>query len=73
MKKIPWNVMMIAGAVMALLVAARCIATVCMERYYGRTNWVAVILADPWFYVGVAAAAVVCICAIACLVEQRKK
>ena len=73
MKKIPWNAMMIASAVMALLVAARCIATACMERYYGRSDWVSVILQDPWFYVGIAAAVLVCISAIACLIRQRKE
>lgn len=73
MKKIPWNVIMIASTVMTLLVAARCIATACMELYYGRRNWVSVILQDPWFYVGIVTAALVCISAIACLIRQRKE
>ena len=73
MKKIPWKTMMIGSTVMTVLVAARCIATACMELYYGRADWVSVILRDPWFYVGVAAAALVCTSAIACLVEQRNK
>ena len=72
MKKIPWNAIMIGSTVMMVLVVARCIATACMELYYGRTDWVSVILQDPWFYVGIAASILVCICAIACLLEQGK-
>ena len=73
MKKIPWKAVMIGSAVMTVLVAARCVATVLMERYYGRTAWVSVILQDPWFYVGIAAAAVVCISAIVCLLERGNR
>ena len=73
MKKIPWNVIMIGSTVMMVLVVARCIATACMELYYGRTDWVSVILRDPWFYVGVAASILVCISAIACLIRMRKE
>ena len=72
MKKFPWKARMIGSTVMMVLVVARCVATACMERYYGRTDWVPVILADPWFYVGISAAAVVCICAIVCLLTQGK-
>ena len=72
MKKFPWKALMIGSTVMMVLVVARCIATACMERYYGRTNWVPVIMADPWFYVGITAAAVVCICAVVCLLEQGR-
>lgn len=73
MKKIPFQTIMICGAVLTLLVAARCITTACMELYYGRPDWVSVILADPWFYVGVAAAALVGISAIATLIQSRKR
>lgn len=72
MKKFPWKALMIGSTVMMALVVARCIATACMEMYYGRTDWVPVIMADPWFYVGIAAAAVVCICAVVCLLEQGR-
>lgn len=72
MKKIPFKAIMICSTVMMVLVVVRCIATACMELYYGRTDWVSVILRDPWFYVGIAAAVLVCISAIGCLIHQRK-
>ena len=65
--------LMIGSTVMTVLVLARCIATVFMERYYGRTEWIPVVLDDPWFYVGIAAMILVCITAIAILIRGRKK
>ena len=72
MKKIPFKGMMVGGIVMTVLVLARCVATICMERYYGRTEWMNVILQDFWFYVGIAAVVVFCISAIVCIVRGRK-
>ena len=65
--------LMIGSTVMTVLVLARCIATVFIERYYGRTEWLHVILADPWFYVGIAAVVLVYITAIATLILARKR
>jgi hypothetical protein len=65
--------LMIGSTVMTVLVLARCIATVFIERYYGRTEWFPVILNDPWFYVGIAAIILVYITAIATLILTRKR
>lgn len=73
MKKIPWKGILIGCTVMTVLVLARCIATVCMELYYGRTAWMNVILQDGWFYVGIAAASVSIISGIVCLVERKRQ
>ena len=67
-----WRAMMIGSTVMTVLVLTRCIATACMELYYGRTDWLSVILQDPWFYVGIAAVVLVYISAIVGLIQRRK-
>jgi hypothetical protein len=72
MRKILQNIMFVS-TVMTVLVLARCIATVFIERYYGRTEWFPVILNDPWFYVGIAAVVLVYITAIATLILARKR
>jgi uncharacterized membrane protein len=58
--------------VLVLLVLARCIATVARELYYGRDQWMDLILQDTWFYVGIAAVVVLYISAIVCIVRTRK-
>ena len=65
--------LMIGSTVMTVLVLARCIATAFIERYYGRTEWLPVVLADPWFYVGIAAAVLALITAIATFIQERKR
>ncbi len=70
MKRIPWKGIFIGSLILFVLVLARCIATVLREQYYGRTQFMDVILQDPWFYVGIAAVAVVFISAIVCLIEN---
>ena len=65
--------LMIGSTVMTVLVLARCIATALMERYYGRPDWLPVVLADPWFYVGAAALVLVYITALATLIQGRKR
>ena len=72
MRKILQNIMFVS-TVMTVLVLGRCIATVFIERYYGRTEWFPVILNDPWFYVGIAAVVLVYITAIATLILARKR
>lgn len=71
MKKIPWRGICVGSTVMTVLVLARCIATVAREIYYNRTGYMALILQDPWFYVGIAAAAVTGIAAVMCILEHR--
>ena len=71
MKKIPWKSICIGSIVMSVLVLARCVATIARELYYGRDQWMNLILRDPWTYVGMAAVAIVYISAIVCLVESK--
>lgn len=73
MKKSPWKTILIGSTVMTVLVLARCIATACMELYYGRTDWINKILQDPWLYVGAAAVLLVYISALASLIQNHKK
>ena len=72
MKKTPWKGIFIGSMVMTVLVLARCIATVARELYYGRDQWMDLILRDAWFYVGIAAVVVLYISAIVCIVRSRK-
>ena len=72
MKKAPWKGIFIGSMVMTVLVLARCIATVARELYYGRDQWMDLILQDAWFYVGIAAVVVLYISAIVCIVRSRK-
>jgi uncharacterized membrane protein len=71
-KKTPWKGIFIGSMVLVLLVLARCIATVARELYYGRDQWMDLILQDTWFYVGIAAVVVLYISAIVCIVRTRK-
>jgi hypothetical protein len=64
--------LMIGSTVMTVLVLARCIATIFLERYYGRTDWQAAVLADPWFYVGIVAVVLVYATALITLIRNRK-
>ena len=72
MKKTPWKGIFLGSLVLVLLVLARCIATVARELYYGRDQWMDLILQDTWFYVGIAAVVVLYISAIVCIVRTRK-
>jgi uncharacterized membrane protein len=71
-KKTPWKGIFLGSMVLVLLVLARCIATVARELYYGRDQWMDLILQDTWFYVGIAAVVVLYISAIVCIVRTRK-
>lgn len=72
MKKTPWKGIFLGSMVLVLLVLARCIATVARELYYGRDQWMDLILQDTWFYVGIAAVVVLYISAIVCIIRTRK-
>jgi uncharacterized membrane protein len=71
-KKTPWKGIFLGSMVLVLLVLARCIATVARELYYGRDQWMDLILQDTWFYVGIAAVVVLYISAIVYIVRTRK-
>lgn len=71
MKKIPFKQIMFGCLAMALLVAARSAVTVGKAFYY-RTDWVAKLVEDPWFIVGLVAAAVGLL-ALLLMMWQRKE
>ncbi len=72
MKTIPWKGLCIGCTVLTVLVIARCIATAARELYYNRTGWMALILRDGWFYVGIAAALVGVISGVMWWQDKRK-
>ena len=72
MKRKTWKTICILSLVMTVLVLARCVATAVRELYYGRTEWMDVIVQDPWLYVGGAALFVVYISAIVYLASYKK-
>lgn len=57
MKKIPWKTIALICLVAAVLIVARSAVTVGKAIYFGQ-DWPAKLVADPWFYLGIAAAAV---------------
>ena len=72
MKRKTWKTICILSLVMTFLVLARCVATAVRELYYGRSQWLDVILQDPWLYVGGGALFLVYISAIAYLASYKK-
>ena len=62
MHKIPLRPIGTVCALLVLLVVGRCAVTVGRALYYGNANWPALLRADPWFYVGMVAAAVSAVC-----------
>ncbi len=70
MKKIPWKGITAACLSLALLVVARCVVTVGKAQYYGQ-DWIAKVMEDPWFLVGILAAALG-LGALAALAVQNK-
>lgn len=71
MKKIPWKYVVFASLGMVVLVAARSAVSIGKSIYYGY-NWYAELAEDPWFYVGIAAAAVGLIALVAMAVQRKK-
>ncbi len=57
MKCIPWRGLAMGCGTLAVLVVFRCIITAGRFLYYGGTYWQQEIMADPWLYIGMAAAA----------------
>ena len=72
MKKNHWKGLCIGAMILTVLVLARCVATAVREVYYGRDQWMKLILQDFWFYAGAAAAAVCIISAVMWIVTHRK-
>ena len=58
MKKIPWLGIGICSAILVLLVIGRSAVTAGRILYYGGTDWLTPVRSDPWFFVGMAAAAI---------------
>lgn len=73
MQKFPWKITGISCGVLTLLVIARCLVTVGRTLYYGGTNWAYQFLQDPWFYVGMAAAAICVVCFTMLAILEKKK
>lgn len=71
MKKIPWKVITVVCLAMAILITARCVVTVNKAIYYGQ-NWVTKLMEDPWFFVGILAAALGLGSLTALAVQNRK-
>lgn len=67
MKEFPWKSVALGTGIVTVLVAARCAVTVGFLRYYYGTarNWMDKLMEDPWFFIGMAAAA---LCAVSLLV-----
>ena len=73
MKKIPFKAIAAACMTLALLVVARCAVTYGRTVYYGGTDWVSKVVEDPWFTVGILAAAVSVVSLILLLVQRKQK
>ena len=73
MKKIPWKTVAIAALILTVMVAIRCVVTAGRVMYEGGTNWSDRILADPWFYVGIAAAIIGVVACVIKLSEPAAK
>lgn len=71
MKKIPWKYFAFASLGMVVLVAARSAVSIGKSIYYG-FDWYAELAEDPWFYVGILAAAAGLISLAAMAIQRRK-
>lgn len=69
MKKFPWLGIGVGCAILVLLVIGRSAVTAGRVLYYGGTDWLSSVRSDPWFYVGMAAAA---ICVVSFLLASRR-
>lgn len=72
--KFPWKHLALWGGVLTLLVAVRCFVTVERALYYGYGNkyGMQLVVQDPWFYIGMAAAAL-CVVALLVLADRESK
>ena len=72
MGKIPWSKIAWSCGILTLLVAIRSVITASRFLYYGGVYWQKEVFSDPWFYVGMVAAAV-CVAALLALAGQNTK
>ncbi len=72
MKNIPWKSIAFGCGTLALMVLFRCVVTAGRYMYYGGIFWQNEIMADPWFYIGMVAAAV-CVAALLVLGDRSDK
>ncbi len=70
MRKIPWKGIAIGCGTLAILVLLRCTVTAKRFMYYGGIYWQKEVMEDPWYYVGMIAAAI-CVVALLVLAEQH--
>ncbi len=70
--RFPWKGTGISCAVVTLLVILRCLTTIGRHLYYGGTNWSPLVLGDPWFYVGMACAALGIACFTILIILENK-
>jgi hypothetical protein len=70
--KFPWKGVALGSGILTFLVAARCVVTVERALYYGRNYGMQLVMEDPWFYIGMAAAAI-CVIALLVLADQESK
>ena len=72
MKHIPWKGIATGCGILAVMVLVRCVITAGRFLYYGGVYWQKEIMADPWFYIGMVAAAV-CVAALLVLADRADK
>ena len=73
MRKFPWKWIATVCAVLVILVTGRCAVTVGRVMYYKSGDWLANILNDPWFYVGMAAAAICAVSFFVLAISPKRK
>ena len=73
MDKIPFKLIGACSAMLTVLIILRCALTVVRVLYYGGTNWLSEIQADPWLYVSVASAAISVVCFAMAVIQQRRQ
>ena len=72
MKNIPWKGIAVSCGILTVMVLFRCIITAGRFIYYGGTYWHNEIMQDPWFYIGMAAAAL-CVASLLVLADRADK
>ena len=71
MHKIPFKAIGTCSAILTLLIIVRCFVSAGRVLYYGGTEWLSVIQADPWLYVSVGSAALSVLCFTMSILQER--
>lgn len=71
MKRFPWKPVGMVSAIVTVLVVLRCFVTVGRVLYYGGNYWVTTLLDDPWFYIGMVAAALCTAAFVVLAIRER--